>query len=108
MTYWRPHIPRHSTTAILRRACEEASLMRNFLREHLTKDKIELNEDGFEMLCGDFLARITFTAVRMSTNERRANKALAGWRDTVSFVRRMRLATTTKAHRWVEFGSLGS
>jgi protein-arginine kinase activator protein McsA len=37
-------------------ACERGSeLMRRFLREHLTKDKIELNEDGFEMLCGDFL-----------------------------------------------------
>jgi hypothetical protein len=36
-------------------ACPRGSeLMRNFLREHLTKDKIELNEDAFEMLCGDF------------------------------------------------------
>jgi hypothetical protein len=36
-------------------ACERGSeLMRNFLREHLTKDKIELNEDGFDMLCHDF------------------------------------------------------
>src|SRR5213592_4454748 len=35
--------------------CQRASdLMRNFLREHLTKDKIELNEDAFEMLCRDF------------------------------------------------------
>lgn len=36
-------------------ACRRGSeLMRNFLREHLTKDKIELNEDAFDMLCGDF------------------------------------------------------
>src|SRR5258705_8236697 len=36
-------------------ACRRGSeLMRNFLREHLAKDKVELNEDGFEMLCGDF------------------------------------------------------
>jgi protein-arginine kinase activator protein McsA len=36
-------------------ACQRGSeLMRNFLREHLTKDKIELNEDAFDMLCGDF------------------------------------------------------
>ncbi len=36
-------------------ACRRGSeLMRNFLREHLTKDKIELNEDAFGMLCGDF------------------------------------------------------
>lgn len=36
-------------------ACYRGSeLMRSFLREHLTKDKIELNEDAFEMLCGDF------------------------------------------------------
>jgi len=35
--------------------CQRASdLMRDFLREHLTKDKIELNEDAFEMLCRDF------------------------------------------------------
>ena len=36
-------------------ACRRGSeLMRKFLREHLTKDKIELNEDAFDMLCGDF------------------------------------------------------
>jgi hypothetical protein len=36
-------------------ACRRGSeFMRNFLREHLTKDKIELNEDAFDMLCGDF------------------------------------------------------
>ena len=36
-------------------ACRRGSeLMRNFLREHLTKDKIELNEEAFDMLCGDF------------------------------------------------------
>jgi len=36
-------------------ACRRGSeLMRRFLREHLTKDKIELNEDAFDMLCGDF------------------------------------------------------
>jgi len=35
--------------------CQRASdLMQDFLREHLTKDKIELNEDAFEMLCRDF------------------------------------------------------
>jgi hypothetical protein len=28
--------------------------MRRFLREHLTKDKIELNDDAFGMLLGDF------------------------------------------------------
>jgi len=32
----------------------ESEWMRNFLREQLTKDKIELNEDAFEMLCHDF------------------------------------------------------
>lgn len=36
-------------------ACYRGSeLMRSFLREHLAKTKIELNEDAFEMLCGDF------------------------------------------------------
>jgi len=36
-------------------ACQRGSeLMRNFLREHFTKDKIELNADAFDMLCGDF------------------------------------------------------
>jgi protein-arginine kinase activator protein McsA len=36
-------------------ACSRGSeLMREFLREHLTKDGIELNADAFEMLCGDF------------------------------------------------------
>ncbi len=36
-------------------ACLRASeLMRNFLRDHLTKDKIELNDDAFDMLCFDF------------------------------------------------------
>jgi hypothetical protein len=36
-------------------ACGRGSeLMRNFLREHLTKDKIELNDDAFDMLCSDF------------------------------------------------------
>jgi protein-arginine kinase activator protein McsA len=38
-------------------ACRRASeLMRSFLRERLTKDGIEINEDGFNMLCGDFFA----------------------------------------------------
>jgi hypothetical protein len=37
------------------KACLRGSeLMRNFLRERLTKDKIELNDDGFNMLCFDF------------------------------------------------------
>ena len=40
-----------STTEACRRGSE---LMCRFLREHLTKDGIELNEDGFEMLCADF------------------------------------------------------
>jgi len=36
-------------------ACLRGSeVMRSFLREHLTKDKIELNEDAFDMLLGDF------------------------------------------------------
>ena len=36
--------------------CQRASdLMRDFLREHLTKDKIELNEDAFDMLFRDFI-----------------------------------------------------
>ncbi len=34
--------------------------MRDFLREHLTKDKIELNEDAFEMLCRDFIGSHDF------------------------------------------------
>ena len=42
----------NSTTEACRRTSE---LMCRFLREHLTKDGIELNEDGFEMLCADFL-----------------------------------------------------
>ena len=29
--------------------------MRNFLREQLTKDKVELNEDAFGMLFRDFI-----------------------------------------------------
>jgi hypothetical protein len=36
-------------------ACRRATNLKcNFLKEHLTKDKIELNQDGFEMLCMDF------------------------------------------------------
>src|SRR2546430_811676 len=36
-------------------ACRRGSeLMRDFLREHLRKDKIEVNEDAFGMLCSDF------------------------------------------------------
>jgi len=36
-------------------ACRRGSeFMRGFLREHLTKDRIELNADGFEMLLSDF------------------------------------------------------
>jgi len=36
-------------------ACRRGSeFMRDFLREHLKKDKIELNEDAFDMLCGEF------------------------------------------------------
>jgi len=36
-------------------ACRRGSeLMRSFLREHLAKEKIELNDDGFDMLCQDF------------------------------------------------------
>ena len=34
--------------------CRGSELMRQFLREHLTKDKIDLNEDAFEMLVADF------------------------------------------------------
>ena len=41
----------NSTTEACRRGSE---LMRNFLREHLMKAKLELNEDAFEMLAGDF------------------------------------------------------
>ena len=41
----------NSTTELCRRGSE---LMRRFLRGNLTKDKIELNDDGFEMLCQDF------------------------------------------------------
>ena len=36
-------------------ACRRASqLMRGFLRKHLTKARIELDEDAFDMLCADF------------------------------------------------------
>jgi len=41
----------NSTTETCQRGSE---LMRRFLREHLRKDKIELNENAFDMLCGDF------------------------------------------------------
>jgi hypothetical protein len=41
----------NSDTDTCRRGSE---LMRTFLREHLTKDGIELNQDGFDMLCQDF------------------------------------------------------
>jgi protein-arginine kinase activator protein McsA len=41
----------NSTTEACRRGSE---LMRHFLREHLTKDKIELNDDAFDMLARDF------------------------------------------------------
>lgn len=35
--------------------CQRGSeLMADFLREHLKKDKIEVNEDVFGMLCVDF------------------------------------------------------
>jgi protein-arginine kinase activator protein McsA len=37
-------------------ACRRGSeLMRDFLHEQLKKEKIELNEDGFGMLFGDFI-----------------------------------------------------
>jgi hypothetical protein len=36
-------------------ACRRGSeVMRRFLRKRLTKDNINLNRDGFEMLCHDF------------------------------------------------------
>src|SRR2546425_7493271 len=36
-------------------ACQRGSeLMQNFLREHLKKDTITVNEDAFGMLCQDF------------------------------------------------------
>ena len=36
-------------------ACQRASkLMQDFLREHLKKDNIEMNEGAFDMLCHDF------------------------------------------------------
>jgi protein-arginine kinase activator protein McsA len=36
-------------------ACRRASkLMQDFLRLHLKKDNIEMNEDAFQMLCQDF------------------------------------------------------
>jgi protein-arginine kinase activator protein McsA len=41
----------NSTTEACRKGSE---LMCKFLREHLTNDGIELNEDGFKMLCSDF------------------------------------------------------
>jgi protein-arginine kinase activator protein McsA len=41
----------NSTTEACHRTSE---LMRNFLREQLSKAKIEVNEDAFEMLCSDF------------------------------------------------------
>ena len=44
-------------------ACERGSeVMRSFLREHLTRDKIQLNEDAFEMLCADFFGSHHFYA----------------------------------------------
>jgi hypothetical protein len=37
------------------KACDHSSqLMRDFLREHLDKDNVAVNEDAFEMLCQDF------------------------------------------------------
>jgi hypothetical protein len=36
--------------------------MRVFLREHLSKANIELNEDAFEMLCADFFDSYHFYA----------------------------------------------
>src|SRR5882672_9270889 len=41
----------NSTTAA---CCRGSELTQHFLREHLTKDKIELNADAFEMLARDF------------------------------------------------------
>ena len=42
-------------------ACERGSdLMRKFLREHLTKDGVELNQDGLDMLCQDFFGSYHF------------------------------------------------
>jgi hypothetical protein len=36
-------------------ACRRGSaVMRTFLRQHLKMDNIELNEDGFDMVCQDF------------------------------------------------------
>jgi protein-arginine kinase activator protein McsA len=43
----------NSTTEACRRG---SKLMRRFLREHLTKAKLELNDDAFEMLLGDFFS----------------------------------------------------
>lgn len=47
----------NSTTEACRRGSE---LMRLFLREHLTKDKVELNEDAFDMLLRDFFGSHRF------------------------------------------------
>jgi len=42
-------------------ACLRGSeVMRRFLKEHLTKDNIRLNRDGFEMLCHDFFCSHQF------------------------------------------------
>ncbi len=46
-----PEAFNNSTTE---KCIEGSELMRAFLHEHLKKDGIEMNEDGFEMLCGDF------------------------------------------------------
>jgi hypothetical protein len=58
----------NSTTEACRRGSE---LMRKFLREQLTKDKIELNEDAFGMLCGDFFGSHYFYARVDEYNKRK-------------------------------------
>jgi protein-arginine kinase activator protein McsA len=54
-------------------ACQRGSeLMRRFLREHLTKDKIELNEDAFRMLLRDFFGSHHFYSRIDEYNKRKA------------------------------------
>jgi len=44
-------------------ACHRGSeVMRRFLRQHLERENIEVNEDGFKMLCSDFFCSHHFYA----------------------------------------------
>lgn len=50
--------------------------MRRFLLEQLTKDKIELNKEAFDMVCGDFFGSHHFYTRIDEYNKRKGKSIL--------------------------------